>query len=124
MRSLTIRATFKEDDGTELVMMFGNSYKEWWRQLVEFTYRKYGEPGRGWRPKDIQGRLLKIEKSSSPWKSYGGLKWCRAENYQEELDDEWGNNRHSREPRQYSEMKFEKSPYYFREARRRLNGDW
>jgi hypothetical protein len=67
----TVRATWL--DG--VVMMFGTSYRTWWDQLAEF--RRLTK-----RP------LPTIEVSPEPWIQYGGLKWCPAEEFQQQLDIE------------------------------------
>jgi hypothetical protein len=101
---MTYRATFRNDDGSMLVMIVGDSYKKWFTQLTEFVYRHYGSKTEGWRYKDIKGRLVKLERCRSHFVG-GSLKWCPAEKYQEELNDEA--RRPSEKARQYSDMYFE-----------------
>lgn len=61
-------------------MLFGSSYKKWWVQLQEYCLiNKLDRPN--------------ITVSSSDWVSFGGLKWCRLIDFQEELDKEEGNRR-------------------------------
>ena len=68
---MTIKATFP--NGT--IMLFGDSYKRWFDQLAEYC-RAYNEP----RPT--------VQKCSTKWIGYGGLKWCAESNLKEELEDE------------------------------------
>jgi len=66
---MIVRITFDKDH----VMLFGDSYKKWHQQLriyiFEFKIFDY----------------KKIECSTNKWPSYGGLKWCSAENFRSEL---------------------------------------
>lgn len=56
-------------------MMFGTSYKNWWIQAREYCLKK------GLKINDL-------EISKTKWIGYGGLKWCRWEDLQAELDEE------------------------------------
>lgn len=75
----TVRVTYQKPDGNIQVMMFGDSYKTWEEQRYEFE--NYYEDHKKWK-------RIKTEISKSKWKSWGGLKWCREENFQEELNRE------------------------------------
>ena len=119
---MTVRITFKEDDGSELKMLFGNSYKFWYEQAIEFIFRNYGDKMKGWRYADVEGRVLKVEKSTSKWKGWGGLKWCDEASFQEELNRE-GVHRDEPDnpnPRQYSNFKFETSSICFNKLMKEL----
>lgn len=67
----TVRATWP--DG--VVMMFGTSYRVWRDQLDEYC-------------REFQRIEPSLEVSNEPWIGYGGLKWCSAENFQTNLDNE------------------------------------
>lgn len=73
LQNLTVKVSFVGD----FEMLFGNSYKSWDCQLKEFC---------------TMGREVQVPTSIVysilPWVSYGGLKWCAPENFQEQLDDE------------------------------------
>lgn len=84
----------KEDK--EIVMLFGNSYKNWYTQFREWCiYRK---------PKQLNFAQSSPEK----WKSWGGLKWCEESDFQEELNREGcqQNDPDNPNPRQYKNMRF------------------
>ncbi len=93
---MIIKVKFKQSDGGEYVMMFGDSYKRWQTQYEEFR-RLY--------PKD---EVIQRWISHSKWKGWGGLKWCSEENFQKELNREGcqDNEPDNPKPRQYSRMKF------------------
>ena len=67
-----VRITFSD----RLVVLFGNSYKDWSEQASEFL-RIYPEL-----------KIEKIESSESKWIDWGGLKWCSEKNFQAELNRE------------------------------------
>lgn len=116
--NVTIRATFIDHDGTQLQMIFGDSYKKWFTQLVEFTYLTYGDKSKGWRRQDVKGRLIKVEKCKERFRG-STLKWCQAKNYQSELDTE-----PNASGRKYDEMVFVDSPYHLKRARAEIAKYW
>lgn len=85
MKNKTVRVTF--NNGKE--MLFGNSYKKWTLQYIEWKFMSNNRP--------LQ--VLKFETSKEPWVAYGGLKWCSSEYFQRELDDEG-------KGRKYEDFKF------------------
>lgn len=96
----TIKILYQKPDGSHQTMMFGDSYKGWEEQKEEFErYKEYGQ----W---------IEVErwKSKSKWKGWGGLKWCREEDFQEELNREGCqmSDPDNPNPRKYSEFVFER----------------
>jgi hypothetical protein len=81
-------------DGESHFMMFGDSYKNWDEQASEYLLM--------WRER-IES-VGKVFVSKSKWVGYGGLKWCREDNFQEQLDTEPVEKK-----RQFSEMEFTRS---------------
>jgi hypothetical protein len=67
---VTVKVTF---DGYE--MLFGDSYRTWDDQLLEYT-RVFKACPRG------------LAASPQPWVRYAGLKWCEPGRLQEQLDAE------------------------------------
>jgi len=94
----TVKVLYQKPDGSQQVMMFGDSYKEWEEQKAEFE--RYKEHGK-WQ--DIESWI-----SNSKWKGWGGLKWCREEDFQEELNREGCqmSETDNPNPRQYADFKF------------------
>lgn len=98
---MIIKVRFKEPSGTvegfvEETILFGNSYKKWQEQYIEYVRLFKAVPVQAW-------------KSKAEWKGWGGLKWCRDEDFQEELNREGvqDGEQDNLNPRQYSEMLFE-----------------
>ncbi|WP_258205571.1 spore protein H [Paenibacillus radicibacter] len=78
--------------------MFGDSHKPWMMQLDEYC----------WDNRKSLTTIEKVEMSHSKWISWGGLKWCLSEKFQQQLKRE-GVQDHERDnpkPRQYSKMNF------------------
>lgn len=98
----------KDDEGT-FTMLFGNSYKKWYTQLNEFIYRFYTPDGEGWRWEYIEDKIVKVQRSRSNWIGWGGLKWCREDVFQQELNREGcqDNEPDNPTPRKFSDMVFE-----------------
>ena len=121
---MTVRITFKNDDGSYDKIMFGNSYKTWYEQATEYVYRTYGNRDHGWRYADIVGRITEVEKSGSQWVGWGGLKWCDESLMQEELDREGcqDDEPDNPNPRQYSKFKFNDYPYGYYKLIKLLKG--
>ncbi len=71
-----------QNDIEEFSMLFGDSYKKWYEQLSEYMFRTKLKPCKPYY----------ILASKKKWISYGGLKWCCLDDFQEELDKE-NNNR-------------------------------
>ena len=106
---MTVRVTFRKGD-KEWKMLFGNSYKHWYTQAVEYIYRNHGSKTLGWRFQDLHDiEIVEVEKSLSAWKGWGGLKWCSEDLFQEELNREGVQDGEpdNPKPRQYSKFKFE-----------------
>ena len=84
-RNMTVKVAFHDFE-----MLFGNSYRDWDDQLLEFCCMSH--------PVRVP---LKISGSAFRWVSYGGLTWCYPDKFQEQLDIEgqgrqaadfmWGN---------------------------------
>jgi hypothetical protein len=81
-------------------MLFGDSYKKWQTQFSVFIRirKSYNE----------NPQVLKVERSNSKWKGFGGLKWCSSESFQQELNREDVQQGEPDNPnaRQYADMKF------------------
>jgi len=76
-------------EGEIYTMLFGNSYKKWDVQLREYLYTFKNT------------EILKIESCPDKWISFGGLKWCNVDKFQDEL-----NNENLENPRFFKDMKF------------------
>lgn len=91
-----VRVRFSES----WVMMFGNSYKPWEMQLNEYLIflKQKGEAP------TIDG----VHVSDSHWISWGGLKWCSEDNFQNQLNREGcqSSDPDNPNPRQYKDMRF------------------
>lgn len=113
---MILRITFLDRDGkNKFTMLFGNSYKKWHVQMIEFMGRYFCNDGKGWRKDKWIGRILRVEKSNAPWIGWGGLKWCEDKEFQEELNREGvqRNEPDNPNPRLYAEMDFvEMKPSY------------
>ncbi|SCN41891.1 spore protein H [Bacillus wiedmannii] len=93
-----VRVQFSENR----VVMFGNSYKPWEMQFDEYL----------WLLKQ-EGQLTDVEQvtvSDEAWISWGGLKWCPEERFQQQLNREGCQETDPDNPnaRQYKEMTFYK----------------
>lgn len=64
-----------KNDTEEFNMLFGDSYKSWQDQLMEYMSITKLKP---YKP-------YCISYSKEKWISYGGLKWCCLDNFQDEL---------------------------------------
>lgn len=107
---MIIRVTLKSNkkDGANFVMLFGDSYKTWQEQFTEFMFRYYTPRELGWRYSDgyVKNKILHQQISFHSWKSWGGLKWCNEDEFQEELNRE-GVQRDEPDnpsPRQYDDI--------------------
>lgn len=97
---MIIKIKFKQNKDT-FTMLFGNSYKQWQEQYRDFV-RMFT---------DIDGEVpepVRYWQSKSDWKGFGGLKWCEAEHFQQELNREGVQHDEpdNPSPRQYSTMFF------------------
>lgn len=101
----TVRVTF-----SDIVMMFGNSYKPWEMQYDEYIWLR--------RRNDNPAELVNVETSQSKWVSWGGLKWCPEDKFQQQLNREGcqENDPDNPKPRQYSQMQFKEDDKAFRKA--------
>jgi hypothetical protein len=79
-------------------MLFGDSYKKWDEQAEEF-FRIYP---------DLFISILNVMISDSKWIGWGGLKWCCASTFQDELNREGcqDGEPNNPNPRKYADMKF------------------
>jgi hypothetical protein len=89
---MIVRVTFSDDR----VMLFGNSYKPWDMQLDEYMWR--------FKPQQV----LSVESSRSKWVTWGGLKWCPEDKFQNQLNREGCQDGEPDKvnPRQYENMVF------------------
>lgn len=109
-KEMTVRITFPGQHGGRERVLFGNSYKHWREQATEYIFRTYGNRTNGWKFADIEPIVsqITVEQSDSPWKSWGGLKWCEESEFQQELNRE-GVQRDDPDnpnPRQYDKFVF------------------
>lgn len=82
------------------IMLFGNSYKPWDMQLDEYLFLL---------KRDNELMMVKeVEVSDSPWVHFGGLKWCSAKNFQQQLNREGcqSDEPDNENPRLYRDMVF------------------
>lgn len=100
---MIVRITFLKTDGAEFTMLFGNSYKHWSTQYEEYICRQIKHEV----PSELSD-VITVEVSKSKWKSWGGLKWCASEDFQQELNREGRQEKDADnpKPRQYADMKF------------------
>lgn len=93
---MILRITFQNDATS--TMLFGDGYKPWKLQFEEYVHRH------GMGTSDV----LRVEKSKSAWKNWGGLKWCHEDSFQQELNREGcqQDDPDASNPRQYSRMRF------------------
>lgn len=93
-----IRVRFSDD----WTMMFGDSYKPWEIQLEEYLSLL--------KQKGKLNGYLDVSVSNNKWISWGGLKWCSEENFQQQLNREGCqfNDPDNPHPRKYKEMSFYK----------------
>jgi len=91
---MIVRIKVKEKEQID-IMLFGNSYKTWDEQFQEYC--------RMYKPE-----ILEIATSPEKWKSWGGLKWCKEECFQHELNREGcqENEPDNPKPRKYENMRF------------------
>lgn len=110
---MIVRITFLDEEQMPFAMLFGDSYKTWEHQYQEYLWYMI----KWWDEKtctkrDLYG-VVKIEKCIDKWKTWGGLKWCHADDFQHELNREGCPYSHSPDnsnPRQYSNMVFTDDP--------------
>lgn len=114
---MIVKLTLKNKDGEEYKMLFGNSYKSWNTQMIEYLGRFFCSNEKGWNYEEMTGHITKVEVSKSKWKGWGGLKWCSEDNFQNELNREGvqQDEPDNLNPRKYSEMIFEELPIDFAE---------
>lgn len=105
---MIVRITLVTDKNEEIIMLFGNSYKDWFDQFNEYIWNHI----RWWDEKTIMKceiiHILRVERSNSRWKGWGGLKWCSHEYFQEQLNREGvqDNEPDNPKPRIYANMEF------------------
>ena len=95
---MIVKIKFKLGKGT-FTMLFGDSYKSWKEQLREYcTALKLHD----------EIKVLGVETSKEEWISWGGLKWCNEQEFQDELDREGcqEGEPNNPEPRKYADMRF------------------
>lgn len=106
----TVRVTFSDH-----VMMFGNSYKPWDMQYDEYIWMR--------KNKCSPVELVTVETSHSKWVSWGGLKWCPEERFQQQLNREGCQDVEpdNPKPRTYGKMNFAYDVRAFNRAKEILN---
>lgn len=102
-----VRVTF-----SDRVMLFGNSYKPWHLQFDEYVGLQ--------KRNGIHVQLERVESSDAKWVSFGGLKWCQENNFQQQLNREGcqADEPDNPNPRLYSEIVFEEDPKAFTKAKK------
>jgi hypothetical protein len=103
---MIVKIKIKSKEDEEYTMLFGNSYKKWFTQFEQYA--------RMYAPFQIIG----VSISQSEWKSWGGLKWCNENEFQEELNREGvqSNEPDNPKPRKFSEMFFYQSKHISKKA--------
>jgi len=93
---MIVKIKIKSKEDEEYTMLFGNSYKKWFTQFEQYA-RMYSP-----------FQIISVDISKSEWKSWGGLKWCNENEFQEELNREGvqSNELDNPKPRNYSKMEF------------------
>ena len=91
---MIVKITFSDNR----VMLFGDSYKPWTMQVEEYLWISQVEP-------------IKFESCRKKWIGWGGLKWCREESFQHQLNREGTQcgEPDNPKPRQFKDMKFVES---------------
>lgn len=89
-------------------ILFGNSYKNWDQQFREFC----------WIYKPIE--ILSAESSKEKWISWGGLKWCDFDIFQDELNREdcEENEPDNPDPRKIEEFVFNTNKIVFNKCKK------
>ena len=90
----------------ELIMLFGNSYKNWDAQFREYC--------RLHKPLSI----LSAETSKEEWIGWGSLKWCPDDDFQNELNREGcqQNEPDNPKPRKYQYFRFNDNKIVFNQC--------
>ena len=93
---MIIKIKIQDKEEKFFTMLFGNSYKKWQTQFQEYAIK--------YAPLDV----ISVYVSRSEWKSWGGLKWCNENEFQEELNREGvqSNEPENPKPRIYADMIF------------------
>lgn len=105
---MIVRITITDQDGKDYKMLFGDSYKKWEQQYQEFLWRNIR-----WYNANviIECNIFEakdIYKCDDEWKAWGGLKECREEFFQQQLNREGCQEKDpdNPNPRKYSDMVF------------------
>lgn len=103
---MIVKIKIKDKENKEYTMLFGNSYKKWFTQFEE--YAQIHPPF----------EVIEVSISKENWKSWGGLKWCRENQFQEELNREGVQNNEpdNPKPRDFSKMEFYFSKHISKKA--------
>ena len=98
-------------------MLFGDSYKKWHTQMIEYLGICFCSKYRGWNYEEMSGHIIKVEVSKSKWIGWGGLKWCVHDYFQHKLNREGvqEDEPDNKNPRKYSEMIFIEKPVSYAE---------
>lgn len=108
---MIIRIHLELSEDKDKVFLFGNSYKNWDCQFAEFC-RIYNPI-----------KVVSVETSKDEWIGWGGLKWCPATDFQNQLNREkcqYGEPDNPK-PRQYSSMKFESNQRTYNKVKKMVN---
>ena len=100
---MIVKITFQNLENQTETYLFGDSYKNWNVQFEEFISSC---------SRANLKALVSVEVSKSDWIAWGGLKWCKEEYFQEELNREGcqSDDPDNPNPRQYTDMIFYKAP--------------
>jgi hypothetical protein len=103
---MIVKIKIKTQEDEAYTMLFGNSYKKWFTQFEQYA-RMYAP-----------FQIIEVSISQSEWKSWGGLKWCNENEFQEELNREGvqSNEPDNPKPRNYSKMFFYQSKHISKKA--------
>ncbi len=109
---MIIRITILDKDKKPFIMLFGDSHQKWDVHFQDYLWYEI----KWWDEKKCTKReifgIVNVESSKSRWISWGGLKWCSHESFQEELNREGcqTGDKDNSNPRRYGDMIFVDNP--------------
>lgn len=120
---MIVKIKFLTKDLKTETWMFGNSYKTWFEQFNEFVWSNVSWWDTNIIMKCEYIKVLDVEVSQSSWVSWGGLKWCREDYFQANLNREGRQEKEpdNPNPRLYVNMRFKKSSYMLAKCRKFFN---
>ncbi len=113
---MIVRITILNAQGEEEVWLTGNNYKDWWMHWEDFLYKRtqwWCRQNRILVKRLVYG-IVDVEYSRSKWISYGGLKSCKEEVFQDELNEEAKGL--DKKPRKYTDMYFKEIYKHYEKA--------